>query len=177
MWIYFIGKYDHSWILNLALKSSTKSRETSIICGFFHPPKLMFCLAVYSIKHCMTESTMPIYQYKCTDCDHQLEALQKMSDPRLTDCPVCHKPSLRKQLTAAAFKLKGSGWYETDFKNSGAKPATTKSSEDNKSPDSNTASAGAVSGNSSADSSAGSKSSEIKSPSASAKPASTAVES
>ena len=123
---------------------------------------------------------MPIYQYKCTDCGHQLEALQKMSDPRLTDCPACQKPSLRKQLTAAAFKLKGSGWYETDFKNSGAKPAATKSGEDNKATDS---SAGAVSNDSSAESKASeskasnSKSSGNKSTSTSAKPASAVAES
>lgn len=53
-----------------------------------------------------------------------MEALQKMSDPKLTDCPECKGSGLQKQLTAAAFKLKGTGWYETDFKNSGAKPAT-----------------------------------------------------
>lgn len=70
---------------------------------------------------------MPIYQYKCTDCGHRVEALQKMSDPHLTDCPICETPTLKKQLTAAAFKLKGSGWYETDFKNSGKEPATKKS--------------------------------------------------
>ncbi|MFT4628965.1 MAG: putative FmdB family regulatory protein [Arenicella sp.] len=133
----------------------------------------------------MIESTMPIYQYKCTDCGNQLEALQKMSDPRLTDCPACQKPSLRKQLTAAAFKLKGSGWYETDFKNSGAKPAATKSSEDNTSTDS---AAGAVSNDSSSGSKpsdsksadskpSDSKPSENKSPSTSAKPTSAAAES
>ena len=65
---------------------------------------------------------MPIYQYRCDKCHHELEALQKMSDPKLVDCPECSAPALRKQLTAAAFKLKGTGWYETDFKNSG-KPA------------------------------------------------------
>lgn len=65
---------------------------------------------------------MPIYQYQCDDCGHALEALQKMSDPRLVDCPECHAPALTKQVTAAAFKLKGTGWYETDFKNSGKKP-------------------------------------------------------
>ena len=65
---------------------------------------------------------MPIYQYQCVDCGHALEALQKMSDPRLVDCPECKAPALKKQLTAAAFKLKGTGWYETDFKNSGKKP-------------------------------------------------------
>ena len=137
----------------------------------------MSCLAVYSIKHCMIESTMPIYQYKCSDCGHLHEALQKMSDPRLTDCPACQKPSLRKQLTAAAFKLKGSGWYETDFKNSGAKPAATKSTEDNKSSNSDAANTGAVSNDSASDSSSDSKPSEIKSPSASAKPASAPAES
>ncbi len=68
---------------------------------------------------------MPIYQYQCADCGHQLEALQKMSDPKLTDCPACQAPSLKKQVTAAAFKLNGTGWYETDFKNSGKKPAAT----------------------------------------------------
>ena len=74
---------------------------------------------------------MPIYQYQCADCGHQMEALQKMSDPKLVDCPVCNNPSLKKQVTAAAFKLKGSGWYETDFKNSNSKPTAeaTKASE------------------------------------------------
>ncbi len=62
---------------------------------------------------------MPIYQYRCAECGHSLEALQKMSDPKLTDCPACEASALTKQLTAAAFKLKGTGWYETDFKNSG----------------------------------------------------------
>lgn len=68
---------------------------------------------------------MPIYQYQCADCGHALEALQKMSDPKLVDCPECQAPALKKQVTAAAFKLKGTGWYETDFKNSGKKPAAT----------------------------------------------------
>ena len=65
---------------------------------------------------------MPIYQYQCADCGHTLEALQKMSDSKLVDCPECKAPALTKQITAAAFKLKGTGWYETDFKNSGKKP-------------------------------------------------------
>jgi putative FmdB family regulatory protein len=72
---------------------------------------------------------MPIYQYQCTDCGHALEALQKMSDPKLVDCPQCQAPALKKQVTAAAFKLKGTGWYETDFKNSGKKPAPTADSK------------------------------------------------
>jgi len=59
---------------------------------------------------------MPIYEYTCESCGHNLEALQKMSDPVLTDCPDCGKAALRKQVSAAGFRLKGSGWYETDFK-------------------------------------------------------------
>jgi len=93
---------------------------------------------------------MPIYQYRCTDCGHQMEALQKMSDPKLTDCPKCHAPALQKQVTAAAFKLKGTGWYETDFKNSGSKPAansdaksTDAKSTDAKSTDAKSADSGA----------------------------------
>lgn len=59
---------------------------------------------------------MPIYAYRCEDCGHELDALQKISDPPLTDCPACGASALTKQITAAAFRLKGSGWYETDFK-------------------------------------------------------------
>lgn len=64
---------------------------------------------------------MPIYEYQCTDCGHQLEALQKISDVPLADCPSCSKPSLKKQISAAGFRLAGSGWYETDFKTGGKK--------------------------------------------------------
>ena len=59
---------------------------------------------------------MPIYEYRCDDCGHELEALQKISDPLLTDCPACQTPSLKKLMSAAGFRLKGGGWYETDFK-------------------------------------------------------------
>ena len=59
---------------------------------------------------------MPIYEYQCTECDHKLEALQKMSDDPLVKCPVCEKDALKKLISAVAFRLKGSGWYETDFK-------------------------------------------------------------
>ena len=62
---------------------------------------------------------MPIYEYRCADCGFQDEFLQKLSDPQLTDCPSGGKSTLRKQLTAAGFQLKGSGWYATDFRNSG----------------------------------------------------------
>lgn len=63
---------------------------------------------------------MPIYEYQCQSCDHQMETLQKMSDAPLTDCPSCGEAALKKLISAAGFRLKGSGWYETDFK-SGSK--------------------------------------------------------
>ena len=59
---------------------------------------------------------MPIYEYQCKTCDHEFEALQKMSDDPLVDCDKCGKPELVKKISAAAFRLSGSGWYETDFK-------------------------------------------------------------
>lgn len=59
---------------------------------------------------------MPIYEYQCDACGHGLEALQKLSDAPLVDCPSCAKPALKKQISAAGFRLKGGGWYETDFK-------------------------------------------------------------
>ena len=59
---------------------------------------------------------MPFYEYQCKDCDHRLEVLQKISDDPLVYCPNCNEPSLKKLISAAAFRLKGSGWYETDFK-------------------------------------------------------------
>ncbi len=66
---------------------------------------------------------MPIYAYVCGGCGQELEALQKISDPPLQDCPACGKPQLAKKVTAAAFRLKGTGWYETDFKNKDKKKA------------------------------------------------------
>jgi putative FmdB family regulatory protein len=66
---------------------------------------------------------MPIYAYKCTSCGHAQDVLQKISDPLLTQCPVCAAATFTKQLTAAGFQLKGSGWYATDFRNNGSAPA------------------------------------------------------
>ena len=60
---------------------------------------------------------MAIYAYKCEACGHAHDALQKMSDAPLRDCPACEQPALVKQVTAAGFQLKGSGWYVTDFRN------------------------------------------------------------
>ena len=66
---------------------------------------------------------MPIYEYRCAECGQEHEVLQKVSEPPLTECPACGKPALKKQLSAAGFQLKGSGWYATDFKGSAKKPA------------------------------------------------------
>ena len=63
---------------------------------------------------------MPIYAYKCASCGHAKDVLQKISDPLLTVCPVCGAAAFEKQLTAAGFQLKGSGWYATDFKGGAA---------------------------------------------------------
>ncbi|HET7526353.1 MAG TPA: zinc ribbon domain-containing protein [Burkholderiaceae bacterium] len=64
---------------------------------------------------------MPIYAYRCASCGHAKDVLQKLSDPPLTVCPSCGAESFAKQVTAAGFQLKGSGWYATDFKGNGAK--------------------------------------------------------
>jgi putative FmdB family regulatory protein len=66
---------------------------------------------------------MPIYEYRCTDCGHRLEALQRLADQPLLVCPACGKEALTKLMSAVGFQLKGSGWYATDFKHSGSKPA------------------------------------------------------
>jgi putative FmdB family regulatory protein len=80
---------------------------------------------------------MPIYAYRCESCDFGKDVLQKISDPQLTQCPECGKDTYRKQVTAAGFQLKGSGWYVTDFRGgNGGKSAPAK-------PDANGASNGA----------------------------------
>ena len=66
---------------------------------------------------------MPIYAYRCDECGFAKDVLQKVSDPVLTVCPTCGKPSFKKQLTAAGFQLKGTGWYATDFRG-GTAPTT-----------------------------------------------------
>ena len=97
----------------------------------------------------MRVEKMPIYEYRCGECGHTLDALQKLSDDPLKDCPECAQPSLRRLISAPAFRLKGGGWYETDFKSdkekrrnlaesgdakpNDAKPADDKSKSDGKS--------------------------------------------
>ena len=69
---------------------------------------------------------MPIYEYRCSSCSVQKDVMQKISDAPLTVCPVCGKETFGKQISAAGFQLKGSGWYATDFKRSGSKPEVKK---------------------------------------------------
>jgi putative FmdB family regulatory protein len=69
------------------------------------------------------EGIVPIYEYRCSSCGFQKEYLRKVSDPLLSVCPECSKETFGKMLTSAGFQLKGGGWYATDFKNSGARPA------------------------------------------------------
>lgn len=67
---------------------------------------------------------MPIYAYRCEACGFAKDVLQKISDAQLTECPSCGKSTFKKQVTAAGFQLKGTGWYATDFRGSGSAPAT-----------------------------------------------------
>ena len=67
---------------------------------------------------------MPIYEYECGECGHRLESIQKVNDAPLTDCPTCGQSRLKRLVSAAGLHLKGTGWYATDFKNSGRKPDT-----------------------------------------------------
>jgi putative FmdB family regulatory protein len=116
---------------------------------------------------------MPIYEYRCSACGHELEALQKFSDAPLADCPSCHAATLVKLLSAAGFQLKGSGWYATDFKGSGGKPAPVKTDAAAKSEPGNGSDGGAKGeskGESKGETPAGAKS-ESKSEPASSTPA------
>ncbi|KIG02237.1 FmdB family zinc ribbon protein [Caballeronia concitans] len=91
---------------------------------------------------------MPIYAYRCASCGHEKDVLQKMSDAPLTQCPACGKDAFSKQVTAAGFQLKGSGWYVTDFRggsNGGAKSDTAASKSGETAAASNSANAGAAS--------------------------------
>lgn len=86
-----------------------------MILGIIFPPTLF-------------TNIMPIYLYACADCGERTEALQKLSDPPLTRCPTCGKDALQKQVTAAGFQLKGSGWYATDFRDGGKAAASVPAS-------------------------------------------------
>ena len=73
---------------------------------------------------------MPIYEYRCESCSHKLEKLQRMSEGDLLDCPECKQPALKRLVSASAFRLKGSGWYETDFKKDNKRNLVDSSSQD-----------------------------------------------
>lgn len=75
---------------------------------------------------------MPIYEYRCGACGHEKEVLQRMRDKPLTKCPECGKRTFHKLVSAAGFQLKGTGWYATDFKGSGGKPAAKKDKPESK---------------------------------------------
>jgi putative FmdB family regulatory protein len=78
---------------------------------------------------------MPIYEYRCDACGHEKEVLQRMSDKPLAKCPKCGKRRFHKLVSAAGFQLKGTGWYATDFKNSGAKKPAAKPDKAESKPD------------------------------------------
>ncbi len=86
---------------------------------------------------------MPIYEYQCKECGHRLEAIQRFSDAALTLCPACDKPGLAKQLSAPSFRLKGGGWYETDFKTGNKRHGTQDGGGSADSTSTSTAAAGA----------------------------------
>jgi putative FmdB family regulatory protein len=71
---------------------------------------------------------MPIYEYQCRSCGHQLEAFQKISEEPLQECPACHQGELQKLISAAGFQLKGSGWYATDYSSKGKKSSSEEGS-------------------------------------------------
>ena len=105
---------------------------------------------------------MPIYEYQCGNCGHSLEALQKISDAPLLDCPACGAANLQKLVSAASFRLKGGGWYETDFK-TGDKKQLAESGGDSKVNDSKSSGTGSKATDSKADKLSKSNISEIKS--------------
>jgi putative FmdB family regulatory protein len=94
-------------------KSGERSSFAAIIQGFASVYKIS--VGIWSRKR-----IMPIYAYRCGSCGFGKDVLQKMSDPQLTRCPECGKDTFSKQLTAAGFQLKGSGWYVTDFRGGNA---------------------------------------------------------
>jgi putative FmdB family regulatory protein len=102
---------------------------------------------------------MPIYEYRCDNCGHELEAFQKLSEGPLVTCPQCSKDALVKKVSAAGFRLKGGGWYETDFKSGKKKNVTGGDSGSSGGADSSSggSSGSSGSGSGSSSSSSGSK--------------------
>jgi putative FmdB family regulatory protein len=107
----------------MALRPTRASRigiESRACAGVLERPP---AAAIYNFLFCVKGLAMPIYAYRCSACGHAKDVLQKLSDVVLSTCPACGAESFSKQVTAAGFQLKGSGWYATDFKGSGAAPA------------------------------------------------------
>jgi putative FmdB family regulatory protein len=89
----------------------------------------------FAATFCGSTAPMPIYAYRCAACGHTKDVLRKLSDPPLADCPACGAPRFEKQVTAAGFQLKGSGWYVTDFRNPQAATAAAKPEADKQTAD------------------------------------------
>ena len=89
--------------------------------------EILLPIPMIALPTFIPERFMPIYEYQCDACAHKFEVMQRMSDDRLKTCPACNTDNLRKLISPVGFQLKGTGWYETDFKNSG-KPQETSSS-------------------------------------------------
>ena len=110
--------------------------------------RFVYIMALIFEEQFSREPIMPIYEYQCVNCLHELEKLQKISDDPLIDCPECNEASLKKLVSAAAFRLKGGGWYETDFKTGKKKNVTASANEKaggNEKSDSSSKSSGDVS--------------------------------
>jgi putative FmdB family regulatory protein len=116
---------------------------------------------------------MPIYEYRCSACGHEMETLRKLADPPLIECPACHAESLVKKVSAAGFQLKGSGWYVTDFRN-GNKPAAAKKEGDKAAPATDKPAEGASTDSKSTDAAAGTPAPATKTETAPAASTSTA---
>lgn len=97
------------------MKAGTAGTTFSARSGA-HPVTGACDAALYTFVFCIKGLAVPIYAYRCAECGHAKDVLQKLSDPVLSTCPACGKDSFAKQLTAAGFQLKGSGWYVTDFR-------------------------------------------------------------
>ena len=113
---------------------------------------------------------MPIYEYRCEACGHNDEHLQKVSEKPLTVCPACGKPKYRKQLSAAGFQLKGTGWYATDYAKSGSTPESKGGGKDGKKTEGGTGGSESGSSSGSEKSAASTESTPAASTSPAAKP-------
>lgn len=103
-------------------------RRTRMVQGLARKKTLKYKAFPQFLCACALERLMPIYAYKCSACGHAQDVLQKISDQPLTVCPQCGQSTYAKQVTAAGFQLKGSGWYVSDFRDKGKSPAASPAS-------------------------------------------------